>query len=228
MRSFFALEWVGEDDLYLQTVSEVAPRLFVGRRPAADRLAELSGRGITHVVSCLDEKQRSSVDFLSTEFEHTFLPTVDEMHQDLADTFDAFFDVVDGARDHNPDLSVLVHCEVGVSRSASLAIALVMRDERMTFLDAFELVRSKRVQVLPNIAFASQLQRLEHRLRPERRADGRSSLATYLSRYCSAPGEVGELDAALRRHDFDAVAALRSIYGGEIPRVVQGVRSIGR
>ncbi len=33
------------------------------------------------------------------------------------------------------------------------------------------------------------------------------------------------LGLALERHRYDAAAALRIIFGGEIPRVVQGVRA---
>jgi len=99
-----------------------------------------------------------------------------------------------------------------------------MKTEQLRFLDAYERVRSKRIRALPNIGFASQLQRLEHEWLPETTAASPSSLATYLKRYCAAPGEIPELQSALEQHTFDAPAALRSMYGGEIPRVVLGAR----
>ena len=225
VRSWFALEWVGEDDLYLQAFSEIKPTLFVGRRPSVDHLDQLRSLGVTHLVSCLPEAERSELTFLGDAFDHLFIAANDEMHQDIGDAFDTFFAYVDRARATVKTPVVLVHCEVGVSRSASLAIALVMRDEGQSFIDAFEHVRSKRVQVLPNIAFASQLQHLEWTLRPERETDRPSSLAVYLRRYCAVPTPIDELEEALRRHQHDAPAALRSIYGGEIPRVVQGTRA---
>jgi len=40
-----------------------------------------------------------------------------------------------------------------------------------------------------------------------------------------APVEIEVLQSALERHRYDAAAALRMIFGGEIPRVVQGVRA---
>ncbi len=228
VRSFFALEWIGDDDLYLQAFSSITPTLLVGRRPSPEHLDTMSAKGVTHVVSCLEERRRTDVAFLADDFEHLFLPANDEMNHNLDDAIQQFFSWVDEARASDPNVTVLVHCEVGVSRSASLAIALLMRDDGRTFLDAFELTRSRRVQVLPNLAFASQLQQLEHRLQPGQRSETPSSLAIYLRRHCSAPAEVDELQAALEQHDFDAPAALRSIYGGEIPRVVQGARSASR
>lgn len=228
VRSFWRLEWIGDDDLYLQAVSEITPNLFIGRMPTSGSVEQLRGRGITHVVSCVQDGKRGEVEFLQNDFDHLFLPAHDEMRQDMSETFERFVAHVNEARTSDPEVRLLVHCEVGVSRSASLAIALVMRDDGLSFLDSFELVRSKRIQALPNIAFASQLQRLEHELRPDLLAASPSSLATYLNRYCSAPGDVADLQQALERHGYDAGAALRSIYGGEIPRVVQGVRSAGR
>ena len=54
--------------------------------------------------------------------------------------------------------------------------------------------------------------------------DGVSSLAKYLRDVCMAPIETETLESVLRDHDYDAVRAIRAIFGGEIPRVVQGAR----
>ena len=224
-RAWFSLEWVGEDDLYAQAVSEITPQLFLGCRPSPDGVLDLRRRGVTHVVSCLEEAQRSSVDVLSNEFAHLFLPAPDDMMHELTSTRHDFLTYVDEVMAIDARSKVLVHCEVGVSRSASLVIARVMRDEQLSFLDSYERVRKKRVQVLPNLAFASHLQGYEHELFPENSTHSPSSLAIYLRRYCSVPSDIAEIQAALERNDYDAPAALRSMYGGEIPRVVQGTRS---
>lgn len=226
VRSFVAFEWVGDDDLYLRAFSEVTPRLLLGRMPTIENVPQLRDRGVTHVISCLQEKRRVDTEFLQADFDHLFLSADDLMHQDLRRTFDRLFSYVDEARAGDSEPTLLVHCEVGVSRSASLAIALVMRDDASGFLDSFERVRSTRIQVLPNIAFASQLQLLEHELLPELQAAETSSLAVYLTRYCNVPCTVDVVQHALEGHRFDAPTALRSIYGGEIPRVVQGVRGV--
>ena len=49
-------------------------------------------------------------------------------------------------------------------------------------------------------------------------------MAQYLHQICNAPVEIEILQSALERHGYDAPEALRMIFGGEIPRVVQGVR----
>ena len=127
------------------------------------------------------------------------------------------------------EAKVLVHCEAGVSRSATLAIAILRRRSGGRFYETYCAVRDKRPQVLPNIGFASQLQKLEIELQGARRSArgagaSPSSLARYLREVCMVPVDITTLDELLHRHDFDAVKAIRAIFGDEIPRVVQGAR----
>ncbi len=201
--------------------SPISSSLLLGSIPTPSDIAELRSAGVTHVVSCLAESRRSKVAFLADEFEHLFVDLDDTIEQDLSGalaTFDAFIDTVD------PDGAVLVHCRAGVSRSTSLVVAHVMATEGSAFIDAYRSVRSKRIRALPNVGFASQLQRLEHDLLPARREEDVSSLAQYLHEFCAVPGELRLIEAALREHGYDGPAALCSVFGGEIPRVVQGVR----
>ena len=211
-------------DLRRSFMSPIDDGLYLGARPDRKRVGELKEAGISHVVSCLTDDLRPKVAFLEDEFEHLFFGVHDGMDQDIAKCFAHLFDFAEAAA-AEPSAKMLVHCEVGVSRSATLVTALLMKTEELSFFDALTRVRSKRIQVLPNIGFASQLQRLEHELRPDSVNEAPSSLARYLHGICNAPVEIEALQSALERHDYDAPTALRMIVGGEIPRVVQGVRS---
>lgn len=51
---------------------------------------------------------------------------------------------------------IFVHCKEGVSRSVSLVLAYLVRDQDMELKDAVRLVRSKR-EILPNEGFLQQL-----------------------------------------------------------------------
>jgi len=207
-------------DLAGDAVSPITGALFVGARPTTADVASLQQLGITHVVSCLEAEERAEMAFLAGPFEHSFLPLRDGIDQDIASFFPAFFDVV---RSSGPG-KVLVHCRVGVSRSATLAIAQLMASRRVGFLEAYRGVRSQRPGVLPNIGFASQLQRFERELSLPTAPGEPSSLARYLRRHCQVPLPLDVLDDVLAQHDEDAPSALRAVFGDEIPRVVQGVR----
>jgi protein-tyrosine phosphatase len=54
--------------------------------------------------------------------------------------------IKDKLQEHN----VLVHCQMGISRSSSLVIAFLMKEFGMSFNKARELVRSKREIICPN------------------------------------------------------------------------------
>lgn len=212
-------------DIQRQPLSGITESLFVGCRPCVGDTPALKAAGITHVVSCLPAGERDTVSFLAGNFECLFVPVCDGIHEDIATAFPVVFDFAAMAGKANARAKLLVHCEVGVSRSAAVAIALVMKSENRTFLDAFSLVRSRRPEVLPNIGFASQLQRLEHALRPGSRPSGElSSLARYLREVCNVPADAALIEEALERHDYDALPALRAIFADELPRVIQGVR----
>ncbi len=59
------------------------------------------------------------------------------------------------------DTKILFHCYAGVSRSASLAIAYLMKTNIMTFDKAYELVKMKRNMINPNNGFMEALHKFE-------------------------------------------------------------------
>lgn len=65
--------------------------------------------------------------------------------------------------------ATLVHCRVGVSRSATICIAEVMRSLNLSFPRAYCFVRARRLNVIiqPHLLFAYELLRWEEFLRQE-------------------------------------------------------------
>ena len=60
--------------------------------------------------------------------------------------------------------SVLIHCNAGVSRSATLALSYMMRFHRLKLAEALTQVRSIRPSVRPNDGFYEQLEAYERAL----------------------------------------------------------------
>jgi len=52
---------------------------------------------------------------------------------------------------------VLIHCHLGISRSACVATAYIMKDRKLTFVEALKFVRSKRSVAVPSLGFEYQL-----------------------------------------------------------------------
>lgn len=64
-----------------------------------------------------------------------------------------------------PGGKILVHCAVGVSRSATLVLAYLMLYHHLTLVEAIKKVKDHR-GIIPNRGFLRQLLALDRRLRP--------------------------------------------------------------
>lgn len=59
---------------------------------------------------------------------------------------------------------ILVHCVAGISRSASLCIAYLMKHHEMTLLNAYNHIKERRPSIKPNCGFFRQLIDYESKL----------------------------------------------------------------
>ncbi|KAF9223829.1 hypothetical protein BS17DRAFT_753906 [Gyrodon lividus] len=92
---------------------------------------------------------------------------------------------------------VLVHCRVGVSRSATVAIAYVMQHLGLSLVEAYLVVRSRRLSVLiqPNMRLLYNLLGWEVRLARERAGGDERKLREELGRALSWPYLAREVHA---------------------------------
>lgn len=56
---------------------------------------------------------------------------------------------------------VLVHCQAGISRSATICLAYLIHARRVRLDEAFEFVKRRRQVISPNLAFMGQLLQFE-------------------------------------------------------------------
>jgi dual specificity MAP kinase phosphatase len=94
---------------------------------------------------------------------------------------------IDRAREQGG--KVLVHCRVGVSRSATVTIAYVMKHLGITLVEAYLIVRSRRLSVLiqPNMRLMYNLCGWEVKLATDRAAGDPERLRTELARCVNWP-----------------------------------------
>ncbi|XP_071011356.1 dual specificity protein phosphatase 26-like [Oncorhynchus clarkii lewisi] len=147
---------------------EVWPRLYIGDQDIASDRRELARLGITHILNCAQSKWRGGAEYYagmdityqgieahdtpSFDMSVNFYPTTEFIHRALSS----------GGK-------VLVHCAVGVSRSATLVLAYLMIRQNLTLVEAIKAVKDHR-GVIPNRGFLRQLNGLDSILRDNRKA----------------------------------------------------------
>lgn len=139
--------------------SRILTGVLLGSQDVAHDLEILASNKITHILN------------VSTGVPNLFEGWFVYLHKDALDTpafplikiFDECCHFIHSALTSGG--TVLVHCNAGVSRSASVVIAYLMRHHCMTFDEAFRVVKEKRSFIRPNEGFIKQLKIYEESLR---------------------------------------------------------------
>ncbi len=114
---------------------------------------------ITCLINCIRGYELQT---LPTAVDYLMVPIDDNKSTDLRPHFATVANTID--RHRRRAGRVLVFCAMGISRSASLVIAYLMRQYRLTLVDAYRLVQRRRNIICPNIGFFQQLIDLERQL----------------------------------------------------------------
>ncbi|XP_029430998.1 dual specificity protein phosphatase 14-like [Rhinatrema bivittatum] len=142
----------------LSGVDQITPSLYLSNATSARNRSILSAKRITCIVNATMDVQRPTwpgVDYVR-------VPVADLPHARLSDYFDTVADRIRLVERHSG--RTLVHCVAGVSRSATLCIAYLMKYEGLSLREAYSWVKSRRPMICPNAGFWHQLMVYEKRL----------------------------------------------------------------
>lgn len=140
-------------------VSPILPFLFLGNERDAQDLDLLLRLNIGYVVNVTTHLP---LYHQTSGLRYKRLPATDNSKQNLRQYFEEVFEFIEEA--YQSGQGVLVHCQAGVSRSATIVIAYLMKHTLMTMTDAYKYVRSRRPVVSPNLNFMGQLLEFERDL----------------------------------------------------------------
>jgi atypical dual specificity phosphatase len=135
-----------EDDEY-SLINKITDKIYLGDEDAAADLGILKECKITHVLVCAKEpKKYFQMDFVYKQFQIDDFP-----EQNIVQYFKEAFSFIDSGK------IVFVHCQAGISRSASFVIGYLMWKLKKSFEEVFNFVKEKRKIIDPNDGFIKQL-----------------------------------------------------------------------
>ena len=166
-------------------------KLFLGTGQQANTDDVIINLGLTHIVNVskeipckyiaqnydgnMEEKEENEVNAQSIgplEYLYIEIDDKESAASELAKHFESAADFIQNAltQDENPENTqnrnrVLVHCEMGVSRSSSLVLAYLMKCEGMTLCEAYAHTKKCRDVIRPNEGFYGQLVEYEKTLK---------------------------------------------------------------
>eukprot|EP00026_Physarum_polycephalum_P018901 Phypoly_transcript_20684.p1 GENE.Phypoly_transcript_20684~~Phypoly_transcript_20684.p1 ORF type:complete len:169 (+),score=10.05 Phypoly_transcript_20684:116-622(+) len=139
---------------YMDDMHNIIPGLFLGSQEAGLDLISLQEKGVTHVLavgSCLEMPYPQ-------ELKYHHIDLHDFRSSNLISHFHTCSKFIDEGIQAG---GVLVHCQMGISRSSTVVIAYLMEKQKMTYLKALSHTQERRTFISPNEGFRKQLKLFE-------------------------------------------------------------------
>jgi len=144
----------------LSQASEIKPWLFLGGQEIAKQKDYLKGKGITHILNCA-----SHVCENYNEGEFTYVRPIDLSDSCTEEIGNFLFQAIAEIEEVRLNQGkIFVHCQKGISRSATLVIAYLMWFDDVDEIAAFQMAKKIRNIVNPNFGFFAELKRFRKRL----------------------------------------------------------------
>jgi len=164
------------------SMSLVAPGLYIGDEAAAANASALLAAGVTHVLNCSNLPDAlAGHPSRPPHYQQLFLlDSLADMPR-IQEAFAVGSSFI--AQGIGGGGSVLVHCHKGISRSATLAIAFLVRHTHTPAERVLEQLRAKRRVIDPNLGYLMSLKEWEQKvLPPEVLANAQSPAARSFAR----------------------------------------------
>lgn len=138
--------------------NEVVKNIYIGSINSVYDIKSLKEIGITHIISVI----AGFVPPYPEDFDYLVINALDNLNTDLSKNFEVANDFINKDFDEineNKQKKVLIHCQAGRSRSATILAAYIIKTFGMDVKNTLNLLTSKRDIIQPNDSFLSQLQK---------------------------------------------------------------------
>ncbi|UJR20926.1 hypothetical protein I4U23_024035 [Adineta vaga] len=140
--------------------------LYHGDLGHASNIGLLNQLGIQHIINICD----CALDQIIVEkFNVLWINLYDDLQADIKKHFDRTNEFLYNCKQKNE--KVLVHCQMGISRSSSIILAYLMKYHHDSLYKAYDYLLERRRIAAPNLSFLLQLIRYEKELRQTKEID---------------------------------------------------------
>ncbi|KAM6431580.1 dual specificity protein phosphatase 2 [Liasis olivaceus] len=134
---------------------EILPFLYLGSCHHSSNREVLESLGITAVLNV----SSSCPNYFEGHFLYKSIPVEDNHMADISVWFQEAIDFIDSVKTSGGH--VLVHCQAGISRSATICLAYLIQSRRVRLEEAFDFIKQRRGVISPNFGFMGQLLQFE-------------------------------------------------------------------
>ncbi|TKS81324.1 Protein phosphatase [Collichthys lucidus] len=136
----------------MDSPTEIFEHVYLGSEWNASNLEELQNSGVRYILNVTREIDN----FFPGMFEYHNIRVYDEEATNLLEYWNETYKFITKAK--KAGAKCLVHCKMGVSRSASTVIAYAMKEYGWDLDMAFDYVKERRAVTKPNPSFMKQLE----------------------------------------------------------------------
>ena len=149
-------QWLSQDlcPICYYKPDHVIDNVYISNYQCAKRLAFLQKYNITNIIVCGSDLRM----FFEDNITYLKFDLDDTEDESIAQYFESAIQFINNC---NPTNNILIHCYAGISRSATIVLAYLMKSHHMSLTNALTYLISKRDCIAPNPGFMRQLQKYE-------------------------------------------------------------------
>ena len=136
----------------IPSYNQMTEKIYLGNEDTARNKQLMKDLNISHILICAEGCEK----FYPDLFNYKVLYLDDAIDEDLLSWLKEGIEFIDSAINN-----IYVHCVMGISLSASVVIAYLMYKKKLSFIEAYDFVLSKRDEISPNTGFQEQLKKFE-------------------------------------------------------------------
>lgn len=131
--------------------SKITENIYLGNKEASSNYNFLKENKITHILVCGSDLEIHYADF----FKYKIVNILDHDNEDIKKYFNDCYEFIEEAVKN--DKKILIHCSAGISRSATITCAYLMKKQNINMNEALKIIWEGRIIAEPNRGFKKQL-----------------------------------------------------------------------